>query len=387
MKYNHIITACLLLCAVASCDDTKVEYVDSTNPDGLVVNGLENNQIEVYTGGQKQVEIALLPGDKEYPNIKDSYVFTSSDKKIFTVSNAGVVTGKGVGEGVLTISSKLYPGRAARVMVRVTDEYFFVKEILVPDAFKNYTMAPGASLNLGDYISVLPANASDKSFAFRTTDPEIVEVSEDGIVKANSLGTDTITILAAEQGGEAFTELIIEVKAPTYQALDRTEWKMDTSIKYSDGKNYVPDGSTGKPEDLLDGKANTFLSLVKPTKTAGYTTGGVTYKPEPNAPLFFVADTQSETTTFDYVRFGYRTSNTNLYLRPYGFSIYGSNDGTDFELILGNVDAQPASTNVVFNLPLPVSYRYVRIVFTDWDTKNGSTIQLAEFDLGNTSFE
>jgi hypothetical protein len=375
----------ILLAVASSCTDTKIEYVESSNPDALYISGLEENTLNVYTGGEKQVSVSLMPNDKEYPTIEGSYVFTSSDKKIFTVSNAGIVKGKSVGDAVLTISSKLYPGRTARVFVQVRDEYFFVTDIEIPAPFKTYAMAIAANVDLKKYISVLPVNASNKELSYRTTDPEIVSVSEDGIITANSIGTATITILAAEEGGKAKTELAIDVKAVNYQPLDRSTWSVDTSITYTNGQNYVTDGSTGKPGDLLDGDVKTFLSLVKPTKTGGYTSGGVNYKPEAGAPLFFVVDTQG-TTTFDYVRFGYRTSNTNVYLRPYGFSIYGSNNDNDYELILANVDAKPNDTDVIFDLPLPVSYRYVKILYTDWDTKSGSTIQLAEFNLGTKSF-
>lgn len=33
--------------------------------------------------------------------------------------------------------------------------------------------------------------------------------------------------------------------------LDRTSWTVTTFAKYSNGQNYVTDGNTGKPEDIL----------------------------------------------------------------------------------------------------------------------------------------
>lgn len=61
--------------------------------------------------------------------------------------------------------------------------------------------------------------------------------------------------------------------------------------KYSNGQNYVTDGNTGKPEDILDGKQSTYLSMIKPGKSMGAYVGTT----DPN----FTVDMQ-QPQTFNY---------------------------------------------------------------------------------------
>ena len=121
------------------------------------------------------------------------------------------------------------------------------------------------------------------------------------------------------------------------------------------------------------------MSMVKPGKSYD----GITVAA--NEQVFFVIDMQKEV-EFDYLSIQHRTSNTNEYLRPYGFSIYGSNNGTEFSSIEENLAGEPSKPEYKLNLPTNVKYRYIKVVYSLWDTKTGSTIQLAELNIGAKHF-
>lgn len=156
--------------------------------------------------------------------------------------------------------------------------------------------------------------------------------------------------------------------------LDRDNWTVTASIP------YVPDGSTGKPEDILDGSGSTFLSLRKPGKG--------TENPDANnpKPMYFIVDMQSNQ-SFDYFTLQHRTNNTAVGLRVKEVSIYGSSDGQSFTLIKNGIKVETANNSIgngkqKFDLDKICTYRYVKVLYDDWDKVNSTSIQVSEFNLG-----
>ena len=141
------------------------------------------------------------------------------------------------------------------------------------------------------------------------------------------------------------------------------------------------DGSTGKPEHLFDNSSTTFLSLVKPGKSySGCTAGGK------DEPIYFVVDMQTQQ-TFNYFTWSHRSNNSSNYLRVWGISMFGSNDGQNFTEIKSNI-AIPYESNadeILIDIP-ESTYRYVKVQYTNWSDLNGvtggSTMQVAEFGRG-----
>jgi hypothetical protein len=60
------------------------------------------------------------------------------------------------------------------------------------------TLLPGESYDLGRYVTVTPANATDKSLLWETTNDMICEVSESGVLTANQSGEATVTVRALD---------------------------------------------------------------------------------------------------------------------------------------------------------------------------------------------
>ncbi|MDR2038373.1 MAG: discoidin domain-containing protein [Bacteroidales bacterium] len=155
---------------------------------------------------------------------------------------------------------------------------------------------------------------------------------------------------------------------PTTIDLDRIGWTSTQS--------HPRPSDSPSPTAHLDGDLSTFLSQVKPGKSNGNISPG-------NDPVFFIVD-MLEAQEFNYFRIRHR--NTTLGLRVWGLSIYGSNDGTNFSEIQLDIDIpNVTSTNDLEspNIEIPLStYRYIKAIYTKWDTVNNSAVQMSEFYLG-----
>ena len=175
---------------------------------------------------------------------------------------------------------------------------------------------------------------------------------------------------------------------------ERENWKVSTSITYSNGQNYVLDNAkdasgqsiqTGRPEEILDDNSYTYLSLVKPGKSYGND-----YKAEgKDVPVYFTVD-MGMPQTINYFTWGHRISNTQSYLRVWGISLFGSNDGVSFNEIQANIEIN-RTMNELMDFDIPQStYRYIKIQYVDWsdlhpdepNSSMGGTMQVAEFNVG-----
>lgn len=360
--------SCLLL---TGCD-TDIEYVESRVPQSVHIAGITNNAIPVHTNETFQIEMTVLPENAE-PEGTVTFLYKSGDRTIFTVSATGLITGVAIGEAVLNVSAVEYPELSTMAIVKITDRYFNIASIEIDPGYETSVLGVGDSFNLAAHVTVKPDNASNPDVKYESSNVEIATVSEEGIVKAIAPGAATIKITPVD-GSAASAECAISVKEASYTHLNRAEWVITPSHALP-----ADQAISNAPESLLDDKLNTCLSMIKPGKTYD----GITVPSTDE--VFFVIDMKTES-AFDYVRFDHRSTNTNTYLRPYALSISGSNDGTAFTPIMEDVEGQPEQSYFIVVLPEKVTYRYVKVCYTNWDTKSGSTIQLSEINLGNRSF-
>ncbi|GHV24254.1 hypothetical protein FACS1894176_00120 [Bacteroidia bacterium] len=177
-----------------------------------------------------------------------------------------------------------------------------------------------------------------------------------------------------------------------YNDIDRNNWTVTTSTATNYG--YVPDGSTGMPEDMFDGSGATFLSLVKPNKS---------YSPVPAQAADFIPSFTVDMQTsqaFNFIRWQHRSGNIYNYLRVWGVDVYGSNDGSNFTLLVSELEipTNDRTSHIqdnepyLIDLPTTFSYRYVKVELTKWSDNSGgaasgSTMQIGEFGLGTISVD
>jgi hypothetical protein len=205
----------------------------------------------------------------------------------------------------------------------------------------------------------------------------------------------------------------INISATTDADLDRANWTVTTQT--ATDYNYTADGSTGKPEHILDGDATTFLSLVKPGKS---------YSPVPLQSADFTPSftiNMQSPQTFDYIKWQHRGGSGEPpkynYLRVFAVDVEGSDTGNDNDFTpvntagllwipnsKGYVGAQTGVDDNIYKIEVPKSTcQYVRVKLKVWSDNykvstgyqhpdypgtgaaSGSTMQIAEFGLGVVS--
>jgi len=111
--------------------------------------------------------------------------WSSSNKKVATVDENGLVTA--LAKGKCTITAKSESGKTAKCTVTVNE--YLPKRILIQKRY--WTMNPGDEGQLECTFS--PANTSDKTLIYSSSAPEIVSVDENGAFICHASGDAVIT--------------------------------------------------------------------------------------------------------------------------------------------------------------------------------------------------
>ena len=404
-------------------------------------------------GATLALQIAANPANADNAG---NYVFTSGDRKIFTVSADGVLTATGAGTAMLTIISK--NDASVKAQYKVTVVGVRVTSIEIDDDYKiralDRTNAAGPSFNLRQNLSIEPANASVKELKYTSSAPEVATVDENGIVTAQWEGTAIIRVEATDGSGK-FAESTVTVTitritslsfyANTFNNLNINN-KMNQSGNYdlspadyskgtattspiryqpsnatrntleysssdpevlaiestaSNGFRLIPkkagratitakatDGSdvsvtsnpinvygiyphtawqiadaspTGDLQDGGDTWGGPIANLLEDGKQVGFYRQGTPEHPAGSGDPYFVIDFGSAT-PFNYLIYSHSWSGSwNNYSRANRQTLYGSNDGTNFDAIGSQLSLNPAYN--AFNVfPQVYNYRYLKVV-------------------------
>ena len=171
-------------------------------------------QIESLSFAQKNVSVkkgeSLGLVVKVEPTLlsNEKLTWLSSDSKIATVDENGVVTGVSAGKTTITVISS--NGKKATCTVEVTTDTVEVKEIeLVPDATE---IGAGSMTQVSAIIK--PEKATNRELVWMSSDPSIATVDDKGIVKG--LKSGTVTITAKTKDGKVVAKTTITIKtSPT----------------------------------------------------------------------------------------------------------------------------------------------------------------------------
>ena len=152
-----------------------------------------------------KTSVKVKPNKSKFKKLK----FTSSNRKVVLVSSRGVLKGLRVGTARVTAESKSNPKKKASLSVSVT------KDVLVTDIRLNKTKITVDEFSEDEIQlsvrKILPANAKNKEVEWSSSNDDIAEVDEDGVVTPGGVGTATITATAADRGG-AYATCRVTVK-------------------------------------------------------------------------------------------------------------------------------------------------------------------------------
>lgn len=363
---------------VIGCSDDET-YIE--NVAGISLEGVEGNLISLIENDTYELKVKVNPENAANLSKFTTFNYTSSEQTIFTVSGEGVITALSPGDAILTVSAQEDATIKLLTMVRVSKRIYPVTSIEVKELDKAL-FVEGMSIDLSNYISVLPDNASDNRLNITSSNEEVASFDKDNANILNLLASGKVTIsIKTTDGSNISKDLELNILSKdaiiNFVPLDRTNWTITSSHV------PIPDGSIGGDNTvyLFDNNNNTGLSLYKPGKQG-----------TPKEDLVGFTVELSTATPINAFRLTHRKFGYDR-LSPYAIDLLGSNDGENFTVIFQNIPtlyvAGSSEVQVTRMLPLgnTEAYKFVKIVYSNYDAANGNTVQVMEFELGTGTLE
>lgn len=381
MKIRYNIIAILFAFAMlftTACSDEEI-YIESVA--GISLENVEGNLINLVVDDTYKAKIKINPENAENLSQYTTFNYTSSDKAIFTVDSEGLITALKPGDAILTVSAKENPSIKLMCMVRVVRREFPVTSIEVKDLDKSI-FTEGMAILLSEYINILPENATNPVLNIESSDTDIAALgtaNKDSLYLLSS-GKITLTIKSTD-GSDINKSIEINVASKDaeidFVSLDRSAWVITPS------RTPVSD-ATIKGDNamyLFDDNKSTGLSLYKPGK-----------KDTPKNEQFGFTIELPEATSINAFRLTHRKFGYNR-LSPYAIDLLGSNDGINFTVIQKGIPtfyvANSSDVEKTRILPFGNSkeYKFIKVIYSDYDATNGDTVQVMEFELGTGTYK
>ena len=189
----------------------------------------EESSYVVYAGKAQKIVVTV-------ENILDSapkqtqLVWTSSDPDIAMVNAGGQITGKKAGKVTITAAAKDNEAVSASVEaeVRVPVQSVKINE-------KNVTVAVGSKEEAAKTqltVSIKPEGAYFQTGVWTSSNEEIAEVNENGVVEGHKPGTVTISFTSDDPTATRKTQIQVKVN----QAVEKIELS-DAMLSVDKGKN------------------------------------------------------------------------------------------------------------------------------------------------------
>lgn len=169
----------------------SVNVTVKQQPESITLSGLSGN---IRVGGGVTLKATVLPNTTS----DKAVVWSTSDASVATVSANGYVKGVRAGSCTITCQSKTFPEVYAQIDVTV---YAPVTSITFNE--KKTSVAVGRSIALS--WTVKPQDATDSSVSFSTNKPDVVSVSDDGIVTGLKRGECYVYATANDGSGKKAT--------------------------------------------------------------------------------------------------------------------------------------------------------------------------------------
>lgn len=169
----------------------SVNVTVKQQPESITLSGLSGN---IRVGGGVTLKATVLPNTTS----DKAVAWSTSDASVATVSANGYVKGVRAGSCTITCQSKTFPEVYAQIDVTV---YAPVTSITFNE--KKPSVAVGRSVALS--WTVKPQDATDSSVSFSTNKPDVVSVSDDGIVTGLKRGECYVYATANDGSGKKAT--------------------------------------------------------------------------------------------------------------------------------------------------------------------------------------
>ncbi len=216
----------------ASCKVTV-----STKPESITI---KKSTSTIYTTQKLQLKAVVLPKDASYTSVK----WTTSNKKVATVSSKGVVTGVGKGKvtikAISTFDSSIVASCTIKVSKKVPVEAVSLsKDIVTKYKGDTYTFKP----------TLTPSNATFKDVTWTSSDTSVATVDKNGKVTAKSAGVAVITCTSVDNPlCTASSKFKVKIKTTGVEL-----WKSKLNMYVSQSVNFK---ATVLPSDASNKKVS-----------------------------------------------------------------------------------------------------------------------------------
>ena len=245
----------------------------TVNPVSVTGVSLNQTSLTMAIGDTQTLAATVTPS-----NATDkSVTWSSSNTSVATVSSSGVVTAKTAGSATITVTTN-DGGKRATCSVTVQAQTVAVTAITLSQT--SATLTYGQTLTLS--ATVLPANASDKTIVWTSSNNSIASVSEGVVTAGSTSGTATIT--AKSQNYPAVSATCkVTVTAGTVSvtgvSLNKTSLTMTVGDTQTLTATVTPSNATDK--SVTWSSSNTSIATVSSSgvvtaKAAGTSTITVT---------------------------------------------------------------------------------------------------------------
>ena len=181
------------------CDNrsTKVQYI-------ILVTDieLEAEEITMIIGRDRLLIATIKTENATNTELK----WDSSDREVVDVSEDGLLTAVSIGEAIITVSS-VDGGASASCLVIVLEEPIPVTSVFLNDREINMNLGYTEAL----LFTIEPENATNQNVVYDSSDSEVVDVSEDGLLTAVSEGMAIITITTEDGGFTDSCEVTVSI--------------------------------------------------------------------------------------------------------------------------------------------------------------------------------
>ena len=148
-------------------------------------------------GDSKRIErITITPYIEDYSNV----VFSSSDDEIMTISSLGVMTAHK--EGRVTIYAHSLDGKVSSSL------NFFVSNVGATKVIVSRQAEVQMNSSYQINASVFPSNTTDQTLTYKSNNPDIATVDENGVVSPINIGTAEIEVICGKVSTKCYVTVL-----------------------------------------------------------------------------------------------------------------------------------------------------------------------------------
>ena len=225
------------------------DYSDKINPIVKVESvSVSPTTVTLNVGATTALAATVLPADADNKNV----VWSSSNPAIATVNANGVVTAVAEGNCVITVTT-LDGGKTAQCAATIESATVHVTGVTVSPTVMTINVGETSAVT----ATVLPADATDKSVTWTSSNPSVATVDASGNVTAIAEGNANITVRTTDGNYTAQCAATVEAQpqptaAITYTASRKLEVDLTAFTPAATNETYDSATSAGTIEFTSD---------------------------------------------------------------------------------------------------------------------------------------